>query len=609
MYPYVAFILHDAQMPKRDDSVRSLVDQFRHTHPLWKSLDGGKGLSVFHSPPVGRSVEAYELPGGNGAIFGTLFPKNLQISPRHWSLVVDEALAGKFVCTRGRHLMDHYWGGYIALLNDHGAVHYVLRDCSGKIPCYALTHGSITIVASNIEDLSGLAVPRFSINARYLAGFIYDAELSQSECGLNEVKEILAGECLELNGAGARQFPLWDPRSIVRDPAIEDFDDACGQVSQVTQACVDYWGSKYDRIVHRLSGGLDSSVILGCLARSAYRPRVTCLHRESGGADDNEREFAQLAAAEAGVELVVQSGYSQGAKYDDRVFRLPRAPKPSVANLGLTLEPDLRNLVPAKAKAEAIWDGEGGDHLFFAPRTPFGAVDYAFSHGMAGDFSRCLRDAVRRSRLSYWAVLRRSICLGLLGGRWQPKDEQPRDATFLNPEMVPADIAEYVWQPWLTGASDLPPGKRWQICLLAHLLHRHRPVPELQYASEHHPLFSQPLVELCLRIPLYTLLRGGTNRALERAAFRDCVPERIIRRENKGTVAIALMSKMREGLPYLRDLVLDGVLVRERIIERSALEPYLAGNRPIHPQAFWPFMSCIAAEVWARKWATTSWRI
>ena len=245
----------------------------------------------------------------------------------------------------------------------------------------------------------------------------------------------------------------------------------------------------------------------------------------------------------------------------------------------------------------------------FAPRTPFGAVDYAFSHGMAGDFSRCLRDAVRRSRLSYWAVVERSIRLGLLGGRWQPKDEQPRDAVFLNPEIVPGDIAEYVWQPWLASASDLPPGKRWQICLLAHLLHRHRPVPELQYAGEHHPLFSQPLVELCLRIPLYILLRGGINRALERAAFRDCVPEKIIRRENKGTVAIALMSKMREDLPYLRDLVLDGVLVQERIIERSALEPYLAGNRPISPQAFWPFMSCIAAEVWARKWAMAAWRI
>jgi len=295
--------------------------------------------------------------------------------------------------------------------------------------------------------------------------------------------------------------------------------------------------------------------------------------------------------------------------YDERVFRLPRAPNPSVANLGITLELDLRNFVPERAQAESIWDGQGGDHLFFEPRSPFGAVDYAFAHGITGDFSRCVRDSIRRSRLSYWGVLKKSIRLGLFRGEWQPEDEYDREAVFLSPGLGPADIADYVWQPWQADASDLPPGKRWQICLLACLLHRHRPVPELQYASEHHPLFSQPLVELCLRIPLYTLLQGGRDRALERAAFRDCVPEAIIRREDKGTVTLTIMSKIRECLPFLRDLVLDGVLVKERIIERSALEPFLAGNRPTNHRVLWPFMSCIAVEVWARKWASTSWRV
>jgi asparagine synthase (glutamine-hydrolysing) len=211
--------------------------------------------------------------------------------------------------------------------------------------------------------------------------------------------------------------------------------------------------------------------------------------------------------------------------YDERVFQLPRAPNPSAANLTGTFESDLRNLVPERTKAESIWDGQGGDHLFFEPRSPFGAVDYAFAHGVTGEFSRCVRDAIRRSNLSCWGVLKRSIRLGLLRGKWQPEDEYDRESVFLNSELASMDIADYVWQTWYADASDLPPGKRWQICLLACLLHRHRPVLELQYASEHHPLFSQPLVELCLRIPLYTLLQGDKDRALERAAFQDCVPE------------------------------------------------------------------------------------
>jgi asparagine synthase (glutamine-hydrolysing) len=122
-------------------------------------------------------------------------------------------------------------------------------------------------------------------------------------------------------------------------------------------------------------------------------------------------------------------------------------------------------------------------------------------------------------------------------------------------------------------------------------------------------LFSQPLLELCLRIPIYVLLRGGINRALERVAFEDCVPRAVIRRENKGTVATSLMSRIRESMPFVRELILDGVLVRERIIERSTIEPYVVGNRPLSLSALWPFLSCLAAEVWARRWADSAWRL
>jgi asparagine synthase (glutamine-hydrolysing) len=608
VYRYVAF-LRTNQGLNSDDSLPPLANQFRHKHPTWKLLQGGTRLILFHLPPAGRSLALIELPAGSGAILGTLFPKDLETSPSGWNPTIDEKVAQKIVRSRGQHLSDNYWGGYIAFLNDHGSRHYVLRDSSGKIPCYAIGHGDMTILTSNLEDLSGLPLPTFSINTKYLAGFIYDAELSQRECGLNGVKELLAGECLELDESRANQFCLWDPRKVCREHVVDDFQDASGQVRHVAQACVDFWASKYDRIVHRLSGGLDSSVILGCLKQSSHCPVVTCLHWESGGADDKDRGFAELAAKEADTELVIQPGYTRRAMYDERVFRLPRAPNPSVANLGITLESDLRNVVPERTKADSIWDGQGGDHLFFEPRSPFGAVDYAFTHGVTGAFSRSVRDAICRSNLSCWGVLERSIRLGLLRGEWQPEDEYDRESVFLNPELATMDIADYVWKTWQASASDLPPGKRWQICLLARLLHRHRPVPELQYASEHHPLFSQPLVELCLRIPLYTLLQGGKDRALERAAFRDCVPEAIIRREDKGTVALTIMSKIRECLPFLREMVLDGVLVKERIIDRTALEPYLAGNKPTSRRVLSSFMACIAAEVWARKWAAASWRL
>ena len=609
MYPYVAFI-RDVQNPHADAAARWLVDAFRRAHPEWLLLDHGQGLALFHAPPGGRSVNVLVLPTGMGAVLGTLFPKNLNVSPRNWKPVIEGLCAEEIVRSGGRRLMDDYWGGYVAFLTGgEGTVHHVLRDCSGKMPCYVVQLDDTTIIAGNIDDLSGLNLPIFSINTRFLAGFVYNAELAQRECALNEVKELLAGECLELRAGRGRQITLWDPRAICRESPLEDFDEAACQVRAVTQRCVDFWASKYDRILHQLSGGLDSSAILGCLKHSEYRPQTICVHQESSGAGESEAAFARLAADAAGLELVVQPGYSQHSGYDERILRLPKAPKPNVAHLGIAVESELRNAIPSRTRAEAIWDGQGGDHLFFQVRSAIAAVDYAFQHGIGGRFSQHVRDATRLCGSSYWGILRKSLGLGLLRFGWRPENEYRREATFLNPQLLPPDIIDYVWQPWSAESSDLPPGKRWQIGLLACLIHRHRPVPGLQYADQHHPLFSQPLMELCLRIPTYTLLRGGIDRALERAAFRNCVPAPIIRRENKGSISTAFMSKVRESLPFVRDLLLDGVLAQQGIIVRSSLESYLAANRPMNSRALWPFLSCLAAEVWARKWADAGWRL
>ena len=309
MYPYVAFI-RDVKSPHANGAAQRLVDGFRQTHQEWKVLDQNQGLSLFHAPPGGRSIAAIVLPAGTGAVLGTLFPRNLDVSPRDWKPVIVGLSAEEIVLSGGRRLMNDYWGGYIAFLTGRdGTVHHVLRDCSGKMPCYIVELGDTTIIAGNIDDLSSLNLPKFSINTRYLAGFVYNAELAQRECALNEVKELLAGECLELRAGRRTQLTLWDPRAICRESPLEDFDEAARQVRAVTQICVDFWASKYDRIVHQRSGGLDSSAILGCLKRSAYRPQIICVHQESSGGGESEAAFARLAADAAGLELVVEPGY------------------------------------------------------------------------------------------------------------------------------------------------------------------------------------------------------------------------------------------------------------------------------------------------------------
>src|ERR1700678_542639 len=136
MYRYVAF-LRTTHGSHNDGSAPPLADQFRHNHPTWKPLRAGTGIFLFHLPPAGRSLAAIELPAGSGAILGTLFPKDLETSPRDWNPAIDEKIAREIVRTRGRHLIDNYWGGYVAFLSDHGRGQYGLGGSSARMPVSA----------------------------------------------------------------------------------------------------------------------------------------------------------------------------------------------------------------------------------------------------------------------------------------------------------------------------------------------------------------------------------------------------------------------------------------------------------------------------------------
>ena len=334
-----------------------------------------------------------------------------------------------------------FWGSYVAFIRPPTrASSYILRDCSGKIPCFVMTHSDTSIVFASLNDLAYLRLPKFSINEKYLAGFLYEPELAQRDCAVNEIAEVLAGECIEINNGGSTHFALWDPRAICRKTRLEDYDEASRQVAKVTQACIDSWASKYDRIVHQLSGGLDSSVVLGCLRNSPYCPDITCLHLETSGADGSEAQYARLVAETNGATLMIQPGYSSRARYDKRIFDLCKSPKPSVNSLAMTLDYDARNHIPNQFAAEAVWDGQGGDHLFFQSSSAFGAVDYAFNHGIFGPYLTHVRSSVKRSRQSIWGVLAKSVRLGVLRTSWRPEDEYNRSPVFTSPAVVPKDL-------------------------------------------------------------------------------------------------------------------------------------------------------------------------
>ena len=147
------------------------------------------------------------------------------------------------------------------------------------------------------------------------------------ETALQEVSEVQLGERVRFSGSTIHRSFEWDPLAIAQTDPIQDPDTAVTELRRTTRACIHAWAACYPDIIHSLSGGLDSSIVLSCLKSAPSRPNVTCLHYFGTGPDEDERKYARLMAGHVGAELIEHQLDVQEAKLE-QIFQLRRSPRP-----------------------------------------------------------------------------------------------------------------------------------------------------------------------------------------------------------------------------------------------------------------------------------------
>jgi asparagine synthase (glutamine-hydrolysing) len=118
------------------------------------------------------------------------------------------------------------------------------------------------------------------------------------------------------------------------------------------------------------------------------------------------------------------------------------------------------------------------------------------------------------------------------------------------------------------------------------------------------PLLSQPIVELCLRIPSWEWVAGGRDRAAVRRSFEDIVPAPILRRVSKSGPDSLYFDAFNSNKMNLREFLSDGLLAKQGLLDRSAVTSFLAAGDFSRTTDHFRLMYLADIEAWARHWSS-----
>lgn len=582
-----------------DSALRGSLDQLT---VAWGLVFRSKALTIYALPaadPVNSTMQTYVLPDGGGVIFGCLFRTHDPGRP----VDVSELDSNQIVRSLGRALLEHYWGSYIAFLRSSDDTVLVIRDCSGWIPCYYVDFADHHIFFSDIQDILDLGI-RFTINRRYLASYILHSTLHARDTALNEVSEVMAGDGVLLSTHNVTHSSLWNPCSLAAETFGDDYEQARSALVSTTELVIVAWASRYRRILLNLSGGIDSSVVLGCLKHIGAADRVVCVNCYIANTDDDERAYARSAAAIAGVSLFERPRACDPAAFVMKLRECAATPKPDYTKILRLLALDELKELAQRLQCDSVWTGQGGDHVFLQARDLWPAADYLRTHRLPHRLPTITYDTAIMSRYSIWTVLAQA-----LRHSWRPQTLpldpfQSAGSSFLTSTALRELATLGSSEPSCSELGRLPPGKQAQIGYFMDLLNRHEQAPAFGWPYECHPLVSQPLVDLSMRIPTYLLVRGGRQRAMARDAFADRVPSSILDREDKGSIRAQTRILLRGAGDLMRDQLLQGVLVSLGILDPAPLKRIFVDGETYRVTHISALLACLAAETWSRQWTT-----
>jgi len=631
MYRYIA-VVWDIRQPSVERSALILKAAVAAQSNEWSIAYDRPGILVAHKGARTNGGNVRCLRNGTGVILGNIFRREHTDYSSRPAIHLDHRESQSVVDSGGQHLIDRFWGAYVAIIYDEKHQrHFVVRDPSANLGCYQAKHEGADIVFSHLEECIRFLPLSCAINRDYLRRWLVFSGLQCRDSGLDNVVNVIGGERLTLSGGATERTHLWNPVDIAKKSRFEDPNKAAEELRTVVQTTIDAWASCYEDITHQLSGGLDSSIVAGCLAQSPSRPRVRYLNISAdvgfdeeplhiSGVDKklsaklkaiagtgDERYFARLVADRWKVPLLEKERYRSMDLA--RLWQAPLMPTPPMLYTVMELE-DNKIELASKFGTQAFFSGLAGDSVFLATIQPLPAMDYAYVHGLNSHLWQHVMATATLSKDSVWTVLQKVLRHGILRRPYRSPVNVLTKGTMLREEVI-QDLCEHDFGGyWEKMAYKLPPGKQLHLAGITGHVYDDYIFASGRHVEHVEPLHSQPISELALQIPTYTVLTGGISRGLARRAFGDLLPAEIRKRQVKGTGNPFYQHIVRQNMGLLRDHLLDGRLVNDGYLDRRELMAFLCADEPVFETVqAGRLLRYLSAEIWLQQWTDLRYRI
>jgi len=604
MLRYIALIW-DPDDPDAVNDARERAARLTDPARPWRAVIDTAGLMLFVSLES-RQVPIQNFPIGCGTILGSLFNNPGQHPedpvPEPVRLAFEEAQ--QIILSGGKSLLSGYWGDYVAVFREwSSSAVRIVRGPGATIPCLRLPLERMQLYGSDMECLEAISDRRFFIDWDELALSLIGPQLPY-RTHLHGVNEVPPGYCERVFQGITRREMLWNPVEIAQAPFAGDFDDAARALRRTLRACIQARAAEFSRIAVALSGGLDSSIVLACLADAPSRPEILCLTQYSAGTDSDERKYARLSATRADCMLWE---YPRDANLDFRT---------GVHHRRLELNPGLRTPAIDRIEpdfcrshgAQAIFYGHGGDEINLRNELPLFVGDYLRTHGWGKELPSLLMHAAYTEGSTVFRILARIMQDNLFRASWNLTtylSEEVRNVTLLRAEVLTR--LERSPPPSLYALDDprLSRARQWQISLLCARRAIPGPFDRFDDPPQISPFLSQPVVELSIRIPTWYQMRGRRDRALARAAFQQDLAPEVYARRDKGEAEALAFAIVEANFPFLRETLLDGVIAQSGLIDRRRLEAAIGEQVSDELVTSVPLFDLLGAELWARAWQAT----